>query len=140
MRRLLLSMLSLSLSFAGRTQLPVKVKVDKLSGRTGSIYLAVYNSAATYMDPQKCLRSKITAVKNVKTVLIDLGELPAGRYAIALFLDENGNGQIDKNILGIPKERYGFSGNRHPWFRAPDFEEAAIDVDATHTTVSISLR
>jgi len=140
MNRLFLSAGCLLFFFAAGAQLPVKVRVDRLSRRTGSIYLAVYDSPATYLDPKKCYRSKITPVKDADTLTIDLGEMPAGRYAIALFLDENGNGQIDRNRWGIPKEKYGFSGNRHPWFRAPDFYEAAVETGAAHTIVSISLR
>jgi uncharacterized protein (DUF2141 family) len=39
------------------------------------------------------------------------GIVPHGEYAIAVFVDVNGNGKMDKNFLGIPKEQYGFSNN-----------------------------
>ena len=35
--------------------------------------------------------------------------LPAGRYAIVVFHDENSNGQIDHNVLRLPSEPLGFS-------------------------------
>lgn len=115
------------------------VKVEKLSGKTGSIYLAVYNTAATYMQPDKCFLQKIHAVNKQEDVLIALGEVPKGQYAVVLFLDENSNGQLDKNFLGIPKEKYGFSGTRQPLFRAPAFEEAVMRLDTDSSTAVISL-
>jgi uncharacterized protein (DUF2141 family) len=37
--------------------------------------------------------------------------VPYGEYAVAAFLDMNGNGKQDRNFLGIPKEPYGFSND-----------------------------
>jgi uncharacterized protein (DUF2141 family) len=127
-----------SLSAAGQT--PVKVRIDKLSGKTGTIYLAVYNNAATFLDHDKFFRNKITPVKDLDNITIDLGTLPKGNYAIALFLDENGNGKMDKNFMGIPKEKYGFSGSVRPTFRAPTFGEAMVHIDGSGCTVPVTLR
>lgn len=35
--------------------------------------------------------------------------LPAGAYAVIVFHDENGNGEIDHNALRLPSEALGFS-------------------------------
>ena len=56
------------------------------------------------------------------------GMLPHGEYAIAVFVDLNGNGKMDKNFLGIPKEQYGFSNNVMGTMAAPSFEQAKFEV------------
>ena len=56
------------------------------------------------------------------------GMLPHGEYAIAVFVDLNGNGKMDKNFLGIPKEQYGFSNNVMGKMAAPSFEQAKFEV------------
>ena len=38
-------------------------------------------------------------------------DIPPGTYAIKLHIDENENGELDTNFLGIPKEQYGISNN-----------------------------
>ena len=38
-------------------------------------------------------------------------KIPPGTYAVKLHIDENENGKLDTNFLGIPKEQYGFSNN-----------------------------
>lgn len=121
-------------------QTTVKVRVDKLSGKHGTIYLAVYNNAETFLDHTKFFRNKVTPVKDVESVTLDLGAMPAGNYAIALFFDENGNGKMDKNFMGMPKEKYGFSGSTRPTFRAPHFDEAMVKVSGADMTIPISLR
>jgi uncharacterized protein (DUF2141 family) len=55
------------------------------------------------------------------------GMLPHGEYAIAVFVDLNGNGKMDKNFLGIPKEQYGFSNNVMGRMAAPSFEQAKFE-------------
>lgn len=42
---------------------------------------------------------------------LSFGDLPAGRYAIQLYQDSNGNGRLDLSPRGIPLEPSGFSGN-----------------------------
>ena len=38
-------------------------------------------------------------------------DIPPGTYAVKLHIDENENGELDTNFLGIPKEQYGISNN-----------------------------
>jgi len=38
-----------------------------------------------------------------------LAGIPPGTYAIACYHDENDNGKLDTNFLGIPKEGTGAS-------------------------------
>ena len=66
-------------------------------------------------------------------------DLPDGSYAIALYIDLNGNKKIDKNFLGIPKEQYGFSNNAMGTLSAPTFEQAQFIV-AGATVQNINLK
>ena len=43
--------------------------------------------------------------------------------------DENNNGILDKNFLGIPKEGYGFSTNPFV-FGTPDFDDAKFELNS----------
>ena len=38
-------------------------------------------------------------------------DLAPGRYALSAFHDENDNGELDTNLLGIPSEGYGFGND-----------------------------
>jgi len=40
-------------------------------------------------------------------------DVPAGKYAIAAFQDENAEGKLSKNMFGVPKEPRGFSKNKY---------------------------
>ena len=66
-------------------------------------------------------------------------EIPDGEYAIAFFIDTNGNKKLDKNFLGIPKEQFGFSNNAMGTLSAPTFEQAKFTVTG-NTTQNIKLK
>ena len=55
-------------------------------------------------------------------------DLPAGRYAVQGFHDENGNGELDSSALGIPTEGYGFANDPPSQFGPPIFEEVAVTI------------
>ena len=68
-----------------------------------------------------------------------LRDVPAGRYAVNAFHDENDNGSLDSNVLGIPKEGYGFANDPATNFGPPDFEEAAVSVGDAPVTAAMSM-
>ncbi len=43
-----------------------------------------------------------------------IGSLAPGAYALVVFHDENGNGEIDHNVLRLPREALGFSNHFSP--------------------------
>ncbi|MEJ2580792.1 MAG: DUF2141 domain-containing protein [Acidobacteriota bacterium] len=57
-------------------------------------------------------------------------EVPAGPFAVSVFHDEDGDGELDSAALGIPSEAYGFSGDARGIFGPPRFEEARIELAA----------
>ena len=68
-----------------------------------------------------------------------LRDLPPGRYAVNAFHDENGNGDLDTNVLGIPTEGYGFANDPPTSFGPPDFEEAAVTVGEAPATAAMTI-
>ena len=68
-----------------------------------------------------------------------LRDLPAGRYAVNAFHDENGNGDLDTNVLGIPKEGYGFANDPPANFGPPSFEAAAVTVGDEPVTAAMTM-
>jgi uncharacterized protein (DUF2141 family) len=66
-------------------------------------------------------------------------QLPPGRYAIAALHDENSNHKLDKNMMGWPKEGFGFSNNPKVNLSAPSFDKAAMQVTCPITEITIHL-
>ncbi len=66
-------------------------------------------------------------------------DLPVGDYAISLFHDENGNGQLDTR-LGIPVEGIGFSDNPRLWFGPPSFASAHFAVGEQPVSETVKMK
>jgi len=55
--------------------------------------------------------------------------LPAGKYSVATFHDENDSGNLATNALGVPTEGYGFSNDPQGAEGPTKFAQAAFDFD-----------
>ena len=137
-RRLAQSAALAALAAAGNAQaLDLTVEVLNPKLQQGSINVALYTTAEGWLkDGQSLAAQRVPVVE--KTVLV-FRNLQPGSYAISLFHDENGNGTMDKNAIGIPSERYGFSRDARGMMGPPAFADAAI-VLGTDTSISITLK
>ena len=66
-------------------------------------------------------------------------DLAPGRYALSAFHDENDNGELDTNLMGIPSEGYGFGNDASAALGPPSFEAAAVDVDTASGVTALTL-
>src|SRR5215469_16971736 len=116
-----LSLLLAAVAAASAADLTITVK--DIRSTDGSVLIAVYDGDASFMNPpQAKVRRKVNASKGeVKFVIHDL---PAGKYAVSSYHDENNNGTLDTNSLGVPTEGYGFSNDAQGVAGPPKFAQA----------------
>jgi uncharacterized protein (DUF2141 family) len=92
----------------------------------GHVRLAVYNDPARFLE---AAAGKFDATVNDEGLaLVTLTHVAPGEYAFVAYLDENGDGRLNRNLLGQPKEPFGFSNDVKPKLRKPTFEEAKVAV------------
>ncbi|MGE0587856.1 MAG: DUF2141 domain-containing protein [Cyclobacteriaceae bacterium] len=108
-------------SFGQGGQLTVTV-MDIAPG-AGQIHVALYDSEANFLKKHTFSQS-ISADANSKDVLFT--GLSEGEYAISVIHDENENGELDKNFLGVPREGFGFLNGVMGRFGPPQYDEVKI--------------
>jgi len=107
----------------------ITVEVTKLSNTNGKLSIGLYNkNDDTFAKLSKQYRGVHLEINDSK-IIYAFKNIPNGTYAIAVIHDENDNGKLDKNFLGIPKEGYGFSNNIRPTFRSANFEESKFELN-----------
>lgn len=131
MKTLLLTCLSLLISFHFLGQAStynLTVKVSGIAVKKGMLEVGLFR------DPAKF--TKVGGTFRMMRVKVDASEesvtfhnLPKGSYAVCIYLDENSNNQCDKNLFGIPTERFAFSNNVRPMLGAPSFESCSIKLN-----------
>jgi len=115
------------------------VTITDIDTPEGAIMLALFDSEAAFDGDGEAFRAVRIPVSG-DAASINFDDLPAGRYAIKLYHDANGNGAMDTNPLGLPTEGYGFSGTGGR-FGPPAFEKAAFEVgDDADNSIVIRLR
>jgi outer membrane protein len=90
---------------------------------TGTVIFVLFNSANTFgdlRDPAKVVKQPLDGRQ-----VYHIDDVPHGEYALMVYHDENENGRIDKNFIGIPNEILGFS-NRYKPKGPPSFKRAAF--------------
>ncbi len=97
------------------------LEVEGLKSLEGELRVAIFNSKETYTKVP--VYTKIVTVDST-TILLNVENLPFGEYAVAVYHDKNKNEKLDTNLLGIPKERYGFSNNARGRFGPASWEDA----------------
>lgn len=93
----------------------------------GQILFALYDSEQNHME--ETFKTAEAKVENGKAK-ISIKNLKSGYYSFSYFHDLDSNGELDTNLVGIPKEPYGFSNGEKGKFGPPDFEDCKIKIDS----------
>ena len=101
----------------------ISIKISGFENDKGDCWFALDNSETVYESKDSVFIGKILPIIN-RGVSLKIDSLEYGYYAIKVFHDENCNGKLDKNFLGIPTEDYGYSNNVIGWFGPPKWEKA----------------
>lgn len=113
--------------------------VEGLRSRSGNLSICLFRQPSNFPD---CEAAKTT--QRLTLPATRAGEpivfrgLGAGAYAVTVLHDENGDGRLDTNLLGIPKEGVGITNNRLPKFSAPTFTDARFEMpEGRQQTVTV---
>ena len=102
--------------------------------KAGEIHLAIYDNADVFENDNGEKGGAANGI--IEGVIEDVKTgtatyqfiLPAGTYAIGIFVDANYNNEMDRNFFGVPKEQYGFSNNAKGSFGPPSFKDASFTI------------
>jgi uncharacterized protein (DUF2141 family) len=115
----------------------VKVKITVIGFRdnNGQAILNIFNSADGFPGNfSKVYKSFIGKIIN-NTITFN-AELPPGTYAFSCVHDENSNNQMERNMLGLPKEGAGISNYADGGY--PSYKKAKVDI-STNTYLQIKI-
>lgn len=123
---LLFALLFAMVSFSVNTEQGIKVSVTNTRSNKGNILISVFKDGVGFPDePEKAVKRVKLDITNNRAVVM-FPNLSAGNYAVAILHDENNDQKLNKNILGIPKEGFGFSNNVIGTFGPPSFSKASF--------------
>jgi uncharacterized protein (DUF2141 family) len=117
------------------------IRIVGAKNSNGQVAIALFKGESGFPgDKSKAFRTLQIKIDPVtKIAEVTLPDLPRGAYAIAIFHDENLNGQLDKNLFGVPKEGYGFSNISKKAMGPPKFTDASFQLDRPEQSIEVKL-
>jgi uncharacterized protein (DUF2141 family) len=120
-------------------RVPLKLTVHQVSSDAPRVKVAVYNSNKNFLLKEGRIKEFFVQPKG-EIAEVEIKGLEYGVYAIVVFEDLNNSGDMDRNAVGLPKERYGLSNNFVPKVKKPSFKNCAFEYSAEKNKVRIELQ
>ncbi|MGO9758789.1 MAG: DUF2141 domain-containing protein [Roseiarcus sp.] len=146
-----LAALGLIVSCFGVESSDLRVANHGVRSSSGSLMVGLYDSEQHFRsaiahagslglvtDRSRLVGIAMRATAGTQSVVFT--ELKPGAYAVITFHDENDNGKLDENALGLPAEGYGFSNDAEGFFAAPSFKDAAVTLGGHDKAIAITLK
>ncbi|UWX58293.1 DUF2141 domain-containing protein [Chlorobaculum sp. MV4-Y] len=118
----------------------ITIRITGLRSSDGNLSLALFNAKKGFPGKyERAVRKAQISVAGSQHVVV-FDDVPYGTYAVAVQHDENANGKLDANFLGMPKEGVGTSNNPKSKFGPPSFDDASFVLDKKAMELTINLR
>ena len=117
------------------------IEVNGIRSNDGRVMVAVHMESEGVEFPDEAgAVIGVWTVSRAGTWQLVFPDLPDGRYAVSVMHDENANGDLDTNLLGIPVEGYGFSNDAMGIMGPPAFGDASMVVGNEPGHALVTLR
>ena len=117
----------------------IHVEVVGLRNSKGQVFCALYASSEGFpKDSQKAIRRDSSSISE-KKVVCEFSGIKPGTYAVSVFHDENSNGKLDTNFLGIPREGVGASNDARGHMGPPKFDAAQFQFSGSRLNLKITI-
>jgi uncharacterized protein (DUF2141 family) len=139
--RLAVAATMLMVASRGAAAAELRVVVNGVRSGDGRIMIDVYANEAKYKANAGKgggdFRIDVPARPGSVTAII--ANVTAGRFGATVIHDENANGALDTNFLGIPREGVGASNNAKGSLGPPSYSDMQFSVGDGGTTITIDL-
>ena len=126
-----------------KTSVPIviSVTIKDIKTSNGQILIGIYKDDVSF--DKEIAYKKVQAFKTKisnGTLVVEV-KLEPGKYGISLMDDENFNGKMDYNFIGIPKEGFGFSNYYHTGLTKPKLKSFLFEViENKNTKVEVKMK
>ncbi len=117
----------------------INVVVEGLRSMRGDVVVEIYpDDAEHFLAPKTQVNSIHLRIEgNPQEVCLPVPR--PGAYGVAVFHDENGDRQFNRNLLGVPTEGFGLSNNPPIRLGKPSFQSVRFEAGDGETTVHVHM-
>ena len=138
---LLLIALVRTVGSAQSAQPGIHVEILGIRNSIGAVACALFEAPEGFPTGYLRFATNIMMVKVRATkATCDFADIAPGTYALAVIHDENRDGELATNVMGLPQEGYGFSNDAKGTLGAPSFEAASFSYNGESLKMTIALQ
>lgn len=123
------------LARANSAELDVTITGEKPGA--GPVRVALYHDSRSFRHEDQAV-AVLSATAESGAAKVVFQGLPAGRYAVIAYHDENNNKKLDMTMGMFPREGWGLSNDPHV-LGPPEFRQSAFDVGESQTSITVPL-
>ncbi len=126
-RSIVLFLLLFKMIFYAQTQ-SIHLNITNIRSDKGQICVGVFTNSESFEQEEPCIEkcySKKNFADGKYEIVLDL---KPGIYGVSILDDENMNGKMNYNFLGVPTEGFGFGGYKHKGLKKPVFSDFSFCV------------
>ena len=116
----------------------LRVHVTGFRSQRGAAGASIFKSADGWpeQNDKAFAQNEVPISGNEATIPF---HLPPGKYGVVALDDQKKNHKLDRNLLGVPTEGFGFANNPAVFLTAPPFEAASVNVGCPVTNIDVKL-
>jgi uncharacterized protein (DUF2141 family) len=117
----------------------IHVEIGGLRNDKGQVVCALYSSSEGFPKKSEKAVAHVNSAISDKQAVCEFSGIVPGTYAVSVFHDENSNGKLDTNFMGIPREGVGASNGARGHLGPPKFEAAAFQFSGGRVDLKITI-
>jgi uncharacterized protein (DUF2141 family) len=115
----------------------IHVDVTGLRSDNGQVLCALFSSAEAFPAKTDQAVARLTAKIAERQAFCDFIGIAPGTYAVSVVHDENSNGKLDRNLIGMPREGVGASNDAKGHMGPPKFGAASFPYKGSRLDLKI---
>ncbi|HEV2733045.1 MAG TPA: DUF2141 domain-containing protein [Terriglobales bacterium] len=117
----------------------IHVEIGGLLNDKGQVSCALYSSPDGFPKKSEKAVARVNSAISDNQAVCEFFGIAPGTYAVSVFHDENSNGKLDANFMGIPREGVGASNGARGHFGPPKFDAAAFHFSGGRVNLKITI-
>src|SRR5215470_2828550 len=118
----------------------IGVEVGGLRSDKGQVVCSLFASADGYPKKEEKAIAHTKGTISERKAACEFTGVAPGTYALSVFHDENSNGKLDTNFIGMPKEGVGASNDAKGHMGPPKFDDARFKFNGGFAVMTIHTR
>ena len=104
----------------------IHVEISGLRNEKGQVLCALFSSPDAFPTKADKAVARLTSKIAERQAVCDFAGVAPGTYAVSVVHDENSNGKLDRNFIGMPREGVGASNDARGHMGPPKFGAASF--------------